>query len=103
MPAKSKPVPVVKTEAVAVPVAVAVAVAAPVVEVAESSTNTREDRYKSVLASIDSQLAVLKTLRTQAVSNYKADNAEFKNAQKSGRRRRAPVLAVATDNVVSVD
>ena len=87
MPAKSKPVPVpvVKTEAVAVPVAVA----APVVEVAESSTNTREDRYKSVLASIDSQLAVLKTLRTQAVSNYKADNADFKNAQKSGRRRRA--------------
>ena len=101
MPAKSKPVPVpvVKTEAVAVPVPVA----APVVEVAESSTNTREDRYKSVLASIDSQLAVLKTLRTQAVSNYKADNADFKNAQKSGRRRRAPVLAVATDNVVSVD
>lgn len=57
------------------------------------STHTREDRYKSMLASIDAQLASLKTLRSQVVLNFKADSVDLKVAQKSGgRRRRAPAV-----------
>jgi chromatin remodeling complex protein RSC6 len=65
-----------------------------VVETTESgSTQTREDRYKSMLASIDAQLATLKTLRSQVVLNFKADSLDLKVAQKSGgRRRRAPTV-----------
>ena len=82
-----------------------VVVAAPVVESTESSgstVQTREERHKSFLASVDSQLAVLKTLRAQAVANFKADNSDFKSAAKSGRRRRAPAPApvVAEENAV---
>jgi|LauGreDrversion4_2_1035121.scaffolds.fasta_scaffold765022_1 chromatin remodeling complex protein RSC6 len=63
-------------------------------EVTETSTSqTREDRYKSMLASIDAQLASLKTLRSQVVLNFKADSVDLKVAQKSGgRRRRAPAV-----------
>jgi len=58
-----------------------------------ASTQTRDDRYKSLLASIDAQLATLKTLRSQVVLNFKADSVDLKVAQKSGgRRRRAPVV-----------
>lgn len=57
----------------------------------DSSVQTREDRYKAVLASLDTQLAALKTLRAQVVSNFKADSQDLKLAQKSsGRKRRAP-------------
>jgi chromatin remodeling complex protein RSC6 len=65
-----------------------------VVETTEgASTQTRDDRYKSMLTSIDSQLAFLKTLRSQVVSNFKADTLDLKVAQKSGgRRRRAPTV-----------
>lgn len=66
----------------------------PVAETTEgSSTQTRDDRYKSMLTSIDSQLAFLKTLRSQVVLNFKADTLDLKVAQKSGgRRRRAPTV-----------
>jgi chromatin remodeling complex protein RSC6 len=58
-----------------------------------TSTHTREDRYKAMLASIDTQLNALKTLRSQVVLNFKADSADLKVAQKSGgRRRRAPAV-----------
>jgi chromatin remodeling complex protein RSC6 len=58
-----------------------------------SSTQTRDDRYKSMLAALDAQLLTLKTLRSQVVLNFKADSLDLKVAQKSGgRRRRAPVV-----------
>lgn len=79
-----------------------VVVAAPVIESAESSgssVQTREERHKSFLASIDSQLAVLKALRAQAVANFKADNGDFKSAAKSGRRRRAPASSGQENSV----
>lgn len=58
-----------------------------------ASAQTRDDRYKSMLASIDAQLATLKSLRSQVVLNFKADSVDLKVAQKSGgRRRRAPVV-----------
>lgn len=58
-----------------------------------ASTHTRDDRYKAMLASIDTQLTALKTLRSQVVLNFKADGLDLKVAQKSGgRRRRAPVV-----------
>ena len=58
-----------------------------------ASAQTRDDRYKSMLASIDAQLATLKSLRSQVVLNFKADSLDLKVAQKSGgRRRRAPVV-----------
>ena len=82
---------------------VVVAEPTPVVESTESSgsaVQTREERHKSFLASVDSQLAVLKTLRAQAVANFKADNSDFKTAAKSGRRRRAPAPVVAEENAV---
>ena len=80
-----------------------VVAAVPAVESTESSgstVQTREERHKSFLASVDSQLAVLKTLRAQAVANFKADNSDFKTAAKSGRRRRAPAPVVAEENAV---
>ena len=63
-------------------------------ETADSlSSHTREDRYKSMLAAVDAQLATLKTLRSQVVLNFKADSLDLKVAQKSGgRRRRAPTV-----------
>jgi hypothetical protein len=82
-----------------------VVVAAPAVESAESSgstVQTREERHKSFLASVDSQLAVLKALRAQAVANFKADNSDFKSAAKSGRRRRAPASSAGQENAVKV-
>jgi chromatin remodeling complex protein RSC6 len=58
-----------------------------------TSTQTRDDRYKSMLAALDAQLLTLKTLRSQVVLNFKADTLDLKVAQKSGgRRRRAPVV-----------
>jgi hypothetical protein len=99
--AASKPAPVAaapaKKEA-------PIVVAAPVVESTESSgstVQTREERHKSFLASVDSQLAVLKALRAQAVANFKADNGDFKSAAKSGRRRRAPASS-GQENAVKV-
>jgi len=57
----------------------------------ETTSQTREDRYKSVLAAVDAQLATLKSHRAQLVANFKADSLDLKAAQKSGgRRRRAP-------------
>jgi hypothetical protein len=91
--AASKPAPA-KKEA-------PVVAAAPVVEATESSVQTREERHKSFLASVDSQLAVLKALRAQAVANFKADNNDFKSAAKSGRRRRAPASS-GQENAVKV-
>jgi len=71
-----------------------VATDAPVAEGTDgASSQTRDDRYKSMLASIDAQLATLKSLRSQVVLNFKADSLDLKVAQKSGgRRRRAPVV-----------
>jgi chromatin remodeling complex protein RSC6 len=62
------------------------------VETSET-TQSREDRHKAALKSVDDQLSALKTLRASLVSNYKADGADLKAAQKSGgrRRRSAPV------------
>ena len=86
---KSAPKKVTKKESA--PAVVAAPAPAPV----ESSetTQSREDRHKAALKSVDDQLAALKTLRTSLVSNYKADGADLKAAQKSGgrRRRSAPV------------
>lgn len=106
----SAPVAVVAAPAPSTPKSVsskkeAVVVAAPVVaavaESNESPVQTREERYKSFLASIDAQLAVLKTLRAQAVANFKSDNSDFKSAAKSGRRRRAPA-STSEENAVKV-
>jgi chromatin remodeling complex protein RSC6 len=76
------------------PTVAPVATDVPVTETTESaSTQTRDDRYKSMLASIDAQLASLKSLRSQVVLNFKADGVDLKVAQKSGgRRRRAPAV-----------
>jgi chromatin remodeling complex protein RSC6 len=88
----------VKKAVVAAPVVVAapapIVVPTPVVA-DESTDSSRESRYKSVLASIDAQVATLKELRALAVTNYKTDSVELKLAQKSsGRRRRhAPVVS----------
>jgi chromatin remodeling complex protein RSC6 len=82
--------PIKKTATVTVPIVV---VPNPVI-VEESTDSSRESRYKSVLASIDSHISTLKELRALAVSNYKTDSVELKLAQKSsGRRRRhAPIV-----------
>jgi len=95
--AESKPAPVAAPAKKEAPIVVA----APVVESTESTVQTREERHKSFIASIDSQLAVLKTLRAQAVANFKADNGDFKSATKSGRRRRAPASS-GQENAVKV-
>lgn len=64
-------------------------VVAPVEQTPASDTNqSREDRHKAVLKSIDDQLATLKALRASLVTNYKADGTDLKTAQKSGGRRR---------------
>jgi chromatin remodeling complex protein RSC6 len=86
---KSAPKKVTKKESVPAPV---VAVTPAVVESSET-TQSREDRHKAALKSVDDQLTALKTLRASLVSNYKADGADLKAAQKSGgrRRRSAPV------------
>ena len=101
MPSKSASVAAAITKTEAIVVAPIVADALAPVSVTETSVQTREERYKSFLASIDSQLAVLKTLRGQAVANFKADNSDFKSAQKSSRRRRAPAVS-ADENAVKV-
>lgn len=99
------PAPVAEKAARSAPVKKAAAVVAPVpspivvvptpIVADESTDSSRESRYKSVLASIDAQVATLKELRSLAVSNYKTDSVELKLAQKSsGRRRRhAPVVS----------
>lgn len=89
--AKKEPVAEVHPSAVA---PVAVETTTTTTEAPEaSSTQTRDDRYKSMLASIDAQLASLKSLRSQVVLNFKADGVDLKVAQKSGgRRRRAPAV-----------
>jgi chromatin remodeling complex protein RSC6 len=72
-------------------------VSAPPVVTDDATTNdtSRESRYKSVLASIDAQVATLKELRALAVANYKTDSVELKLAQKSSgrRRRQAPTVS----------
>lgn len=85
---KSAPKKVTKKETVPEPVVVA----PPTVETSET-TQSREDRHKAVLKSVDDHLAALKTLRASLVANYKSDGADLKAAQKSGgrRRRSAPV------------
>lgn len=103
--AASKPAPVAAPAPAKKEAPVVVAAPAPVVESAESSgstVQTREERHKSFLASVDSQLAVLKALRAQAVANFKADNGDFKSAAKSGRRRRAPLVSSGQENAVKV-
>ena len=103
--AASKPAPVAAPAPAKKEAPVVVAAPAPVVESAESSgstVQTREERHKSFLASVDSQLAVLKALRAQAVANFKADNGDFKSAAKSGRRRRAPLASSGQENAVKV-
>ena len=89
-PVKKAAIPVVA----AAPVPIVVIPAPAPAPVEESTDSSRESRYKSVLASIDAQVATLKELRSLAVSNYKTDSAELKLVQKSsGRRRRhAPVV-----------
>ena len=86
---------ITKKEAAPVASAPAPAVVLAPTPVAESSetTQSREDRHKAALKSVDDQLATLKTFRATLVSNYKADGADLKAAQKSGgrRRRAAPV------------
>jgi len=82
---------VVKKE-VPTPVEVAPVVVAPAPTEAATaeSSSSREDRHKSALKVVDDQIAALKALRASLVSNYKADTADLKAAQKSsGRRRRA--------------
>jgi chromatin remodeling complex protein RSC6 len=81
---------VVKKE-VPTPVEVAPVVVAPApTDAATDSSSSREDRHKSALKVVDDQIAALKALRASLVSNYKADTADLKAAQKSsGRRRRA--------------
>ena len=72
-------------------VAPAPSVSEPASSDSDASVQTRDDRYKAVLASLDAQLATLKTLRAQVVVNFKADTQDLKLAQKSsGRKRRAP-------------
>jgi len=85
---KTAPKKVTKKESVPEPVAPTPAT----VETSET-TQSREDRHKAALKSVDDQLAALKTLRASLVTNYKADGADLKAAQKSGgrRRRSAPV------------
>lgn len=90
---KSAPKKIPKKEVAPAASAPAVVLApAPVVESSET-TQSREDRHKAALKSVDDQLATLKTFRATLVSNYKADGADLKAAQKSGgrRRRAAPV------------
>ncbi len=62
-----------------------------IVDDATTNDSSRESRYKSVLASIDAQVATLKELRALAVANYKTDSVELKLAQKSSGRRRRQV------------
>lgn len=79
------------------PVSAPIVVSTPVVaDDATSNESSRESRYKSVLASIDAQVATLKELRALAVANYKTDSVELKLAQKSSgrRRRQAPTVSV---------
>jgi uncharacterized protein (DUF2345 family) len=95
----SSPAPTPASTKKEAPVVVAAPVA--VVEATESSVQTREERHKAFLASVDSQLAVLKALRAQAVANFKADNSDFKSAAKSGRRRRATASS-GQENAVKV-
>jgi len=66
-----------------------------IVDDASTNDSSRESRYKSVLASIDAQVATLKELRALAVANYKTDSVELKLAQKSSgrRRRQAPTVS----------
>jgi chromatin remodeling complex protein RSC6 len=92
-PVAAAPVPEVSTVKKVVkkePEAPVVApVVAPVEQTPASDTNqSREDRHKAVLKSIDDQLATLKALRASLVTNYKADGTDLKTAQKSGGRRR---------------
>jgi hypothetical protein len=100
-PVVPAPAPVVASKPAPVKKEAPIVVAAPVVESTESVVQTREERHKSFLASVDSQLAVLKALRAQAVANFKADNGDFKSAAKSGRRRRAPTSS-GQENAVKV-
>ncbi len=93
--ARSAPVKKVAVSAAPAPVSAPIVVVPNPTVVEESTESSRESRYKSVLASIDAQVATLKELRSLAVSNYKTDSVELKLAQKSsGRRRRhAPVVS----------
>jgi chromatin remodeling complex protein RSC6 len=74
-----------------------VVVSTPVVAdtAATNNDSSRESRYKSVLSSIDAQVATLKELRALAVANYKTDSVELKLAQKSSGRRRRQAPAVS--------
>lgn len=89
--AESKTAPKKVTKKEAAPV-----VAAPVVAVSDApaeTTQSREERHKAALKSVDDQITALKSLRATLIANYKSDGADLKAAQKSGgrRRRAAPV------------
>lgn len=90
--ADSKTAPKKVTKKEATPV-VAAPVPAPTEAPASETTQSREDRHKAALKSVDDQIAALKSLRATLVANYKSDGADLKAAQKSGgrRRRAAPV------------
>lgn len=85
--------PVVSETVVVTPVAVA-----PVAEA--QSGESRDDRHKALLASIDAQIASLKTLRSSLLSSFKADAVELKAAQKSNGRRRRATSAVPSEKKV---
>lgn len=108
-PVVATPVPVPSTDkttrsapskkaVVAAPTPAPTIVSTPIVVADDATTasdSSRESRYKSVLASIDAQVATLKELRALAVANYKTDSVELKLAQKSSgrRRRQAPTVS----------
>ena len=95
------PAPVVSEPVAVAPVATSVVsepVAPPVTEA--QSGESRDDRHKALLASIDAQIASLKTIRSSLLSSFKADAVELKAAQKSNGRRRRATSAVPSDKKV---
>ena len=75
-----------------------VASAAPATEA--QSGESRDDRHKALLASVDAQIASLKALRASLLSSFKADAVELKAAQKSNGRRRRATSAVPSEKKV---
>jgi len=100
-----KPLRVKKEKIVEAPVATpavaeSVAVAAAAAPAAAPAEDSRDDRHKALLASVDAQIASLKTLRASLVSSFKADAVELKLAQKSTGRRRRAASAVPSEKKV---
>ena len=86
---------------VAAPVVQEAVAAAPAAAPAEAQAGeSRDDRHKALLASVDSQIASLKALRASLLSSFKADAVELKTAQKSNGRRRRATSAVPSEKKV---